>query len=320
MRPTWGDYLAEVKAAIAAEDWHRGERALELLEANAESWGEPGQLASAAFYRGMFEDARGQLAAAEQAFREAVSWDERAHGRESEAVADALRSLGMVQGRRRDAAAAIRTFGECAAVYAAIGRPAHAAEAHNVCARALMTAHPDLAIEACRRAERTALAAMPAARAQLVWALVTQGEILRRGGEGAVALTIAESATRHGTPPLDREVAAALASAWTLVGFLSRHVLRREAQAVLAYAIARDVAPEGPVRRNAEAQIASSPERALATSPIASWRVAHVDRELRSIALVHPHEGARVARADLEVAPGAEVEVSKAADGSLAVR
>jgi tetratricopeptide (TPR) repeat protein len=261
---TWGDLLDEVRQAIASRDWDAGEIAIEMLRREAEHQGNPGTLASAAFYTGMFHDARGALDAAEASFSEAVSWDERAHGPEHQAVADALRSLGMVQVRRKRADAAVRSYERAARIYEADGKRVAGLECRRLVAQAwLVSGRLDESFAGYADVlARIAGASDLGSRAERVNALVGQCECQRRGRRFEVAYTLACEATREGASPVDDTLRSALARAWAALAFLCRHAFRREEEAVLAYALARDLTRSADLRASTSKAIAESPDHA----------------------------------------------------------
>ncbi len=121
-RPTtWGDLLDEVRAAIAAEDWARGEDAIAWLRQEAGHRGDLGQESSALFYEGMLADAKGDLARAELCFAEAVEVDKRHFGPVHRAVGDALNSLAMVREAMGKWPLAMKSRIACAEVYDQVG-------------------------------------------------------------------------------------------------------------------------------------------------------------------------------------------------------
>lgn len=314
---TWGDVLNEVRRAIAARDWDAGTVAIETLRREAEHQASPESLASAAFYAGMFHDARGALGEAEAAFAEAVSWDERAHGPEHEAVADALRSLAIVQKRRKRIDAAVRTYERAASIYASNRRFAFAAEARLAAAHVLRSEARwqetyDLYTSALQLVESAT--DLPG-RTERVHALVGAAECMRCTKHFEVAYTLACKATREGTAPVDDALRVALGNAWMTLAFLARHAFRREEEAVLAYAVARDVTRNSQVHARAVAAIAESPIASLGAAPVEGWVIATVGDERVAAGVFHPSFGARVAKGGVGRRAGDPVEVERDASG-----
>lgn len=314
---TWGDALAAVRDAIARQDWDRGEQVLATMRENAERWAEPGQLASVAFQQGMFEDARGRLGAAEAAFAEAVSWDERAHGAESQAVADALRSLGLVRARMKKTDLAVTSFEQASGAYATV-RSSDAIETMTRAGRALADAgRYDEAI--ARYAQAEGLLAdvdTPACRAERAWALVGRSEAFRRTRAYAVSRELAVRATWLGAPPTTPALDVAVANAWLVLAAHARHVARDEKLAALALVMARTRTNDGRVRERAEQELAASPSRGWAPARIAGWVVGTLDEARSEAEVLHPEAGLRLATgAAPGLAVGAEVEVTRDAAG-----
>lgn len=294
---TWGDLLTEVRRAIATEDWERGERAVLHLETEAEHQADPGSLASAAFYAGMFHDARGELARAEASFAEALSWDERAHGPVHQAVADALRSVAIVQAKRGHFERATATRRRVADVCKALDRPVLAAES-------LVQAAADLERAGYHRsafdlaAEGIAMLVgreEAPARTQRIYGYLIQSECLRKSGVLEAACDRAILATTLGRDPTDGALRRAAAVAWERLGDLAWEVWKDDGLSVLALAIARDLTPDRAFRESVEKTIAQSHEAALAAAPIEGYVVSRTLRD-GTVQLVHPREGLVYAR------------------------
>lgn len=319
---TWGEAIEAVRRAVAQRDWDRGERVLAMMQENAERWAEPGQLASVAFQRGMLEDARGELDAAEAAFAEAVSWDERAVGHESHAVADALRSLGLVRAKQKKVDLAVTTFEQASRAYVS-ARSSDAIEALTRGARVLEDAgRYDEAIARYGAAEKL-LPALdgPAFRTERVWAIVGQSECFRRCKEYAISRELLVRATRLSSPPRNEALDVALANAWIVLSAHARNVLRDETLTVLALAMARTLTADPRVARRAERDIAGSPARAQAPARIEGWVIASLYPDLAAAEVMHVDHGLRLAKGSLEgLTVGQHVEVAHDADGYRLLR
>lgn len=310
---TWGDALAALRAAIADRDWDRGERILETMQESAERSAEPSQLASLAFQRGLFEDARGALAAAEAAFSEAVSWDLRAAGEDSHAVADALRSLGIVRARAKKTDLAVTTFEQASRAYVA-QRSSDAIETMWRAGRALEDAGRfDDAIARYTRAEGLLPDIdTPAFRTERLWALFGHGECLRRTKQYAASRERSVRATWLATPPRTPALELALANAWFAIATYARHVLRDEVQVGIALAAARTICPDPRVRDKVKQELAgaSAPER------IEGWVVLALHPEQGGAEVVNVEAGLRLAKGRTEgLTQGRRVEVALDASG-----
>ncbi len=289
---TWGDLLSGVRRAIEREDWDAGESILEHLEQEAAHLGTPRALASAAFYAGMFFDAKGELAHAEAAFVEAVSWDERAFGPTHQAVADALQSLAMVQARRGKIQDAVAARRRAADVLVALDEPVLAAEALIAAGDSLRhggyyKSGLEIAAEALPLLRGDTGAA---ARTQRVYAFLVQAECLRACDVLDAATDRVILATMQGYAPDDARLRVGIAVAWDRLAELARVRWRDEGLAVLALAVARDVTPDDARRVELARTIDSSPEAALGRARIEGYVVS---QRLKSgeIQLVHPAEG-----------------------------
>jgi len=301
---TWGDLLEGVRRAIAREDWDEGEAILEHLEREAAHQATPGALASAAFCAGMFHDAKGELARAEARFGEALSWDERAHGPEHQAIADALRSIAIVQGKRGKLQESVATRRRVAEVQQALGSRVLAAEALVEAGDVLLKGgYYRSAVEICTEA----LALLrdqqtTAARAQRVYAYLVQSECMRASDLLPEACDRVILATAQGHAPVDEPLRKAIAVAWDLLARLARLTWRDEGLAVLALAVARDLTPDRALAERLARQIAESPEAELGRDRVDGYVVS---RRLQSgeVQLVHPHEGLCYALDEREGAP-----------------
>lgn len=319
---TWGDLLAAVRDAIAREDWDRGERLLATMQRNADRWAEPEQLASVAFQRGVFEDARGQLGAAESAFAEAVSWDERHAGKDSHAVADALRSLGLVRVRMNETDLAVTAFEQASRAYVA-QRSSDAIETMTRAGRALESAgRYEEAIARYDAADRL----LPdlgtqEARTERVWAILGQSECLRRTRQYAMSREVATRATWLASAPRDVTLASAVANAWIVLSAHARNVLRDEKLAALSLAMARTLSSDPRVTARVARELATSPEAAWAPERIEGWVVATLHGDLGAAEVMHAEHGVRLAKGDLGgLAPGVSVQVALDASGYRLVR
>lgn len=304
---TWGDALAALQGAIAKRDWDHGERVLATMQENADRWAEPSQLASVAFQRGLFEDARGELAAAEAAFSEAVSWDERAAGTDSHAVADALRSLGLVRARAKKTDLAVASFEQASRAYAA-QRSSDAIETMWRAGRALEDAgRYEEAIARYASAEGLlAEIETPPFRTERIWALLGRAECLRRTKQYAASRELAVRATRLAAAPRTPALELALANAWLALATHARHVLRDEVQVGIALAAARTICPDPRVREKVLAELAgaSAPER------IEGWMVLALHPERGGAEVVNVELGLRLATGPITgLTPGTRVEV-----------
>lgn len=319
---TWGDALAAVRDAIAGQDWDHGERVLAMMQENAERSAEPSQLASVAFQRGIFEDARGQLGAAEAAFAEAVSWDERHAGQDSHAVADALRSLGIVRARMKKTDLAVTTFEQASRAYV-VQRSTDAIETMTRAGRALEDAGRfDEAITRYTAAERLLPDLdTPEARTERVWAIVGESECLRRAKEYAISREVVVRATRLAEAPRNAALSMAIANAWIVLSAHARHVLHDEKLAVLALAMARTCSADPRIAQRAERDIAASRERALAPARIEGWVIASLHPDLGAAEVMHVDHGLCLARGAIEgLVVGQRAEVVRDASGVRLVR
>ncbi len=301
---TWGDLLEGVRRAIAREDWDEGEEILEHLEREAEHQATPDALASAAFYAGMFYDAKGELARAEARFGEALSWDERAHGPEHQAVADALHSVAIVQGKRGKLEQSVATRRRVAEVQRALGSSVRAAEALIGAGDALLKGgYFKSAVEICSEA-LTLLSGQEttAARAQRVYAFLVQSECMRACELLTQAMDRVVLATAQGHAPIDEPLRKAIAVAWHLLAQLSRLRWRDEGLAVLALAVARDVTPDRALAARLAREIAESPAAELGREPVEGYVVSQ-RLETGKVELVHPYEGLCYAVDEREPAP-----------------
>lgn len=294
---TWGDLLSEVRRAIATEDWERGEHAVLYLQREAEHQADPDSLASAAFYAGMFHDARGELARAEASFAEAVSWDERAHGAVHEAVADALRSVAIVQAKRGHLEKATATRRRVAEVFTALDRPVLAAESLIQAGETLERAgyHKsafDIVAEGIAMLVGQGEAA---ARTQRIYGYLIQSECLRKSGVLEGACDRAILATTLGRLPTDQALRRAAAVAWERLGHLAWQAWKDDGLSVLALAIARDLTPDRSFGEGLSETIALSSHAALAAAPMEGYVVSRTLRD-GTVQLVHPHEGLVYAR------------------------
>ena len=289
---TWGDLLEACCRAIDRQDWDRGEAILQQMDREAAHQAAPETLASAAFHRGLFHDAKGELARAEAAFGESVSWDERAHGPHHQAVADALRSVAIVQGKRGNLEAAVATRRRVADVQKALGSSVLAAEALIEAGDALRHGgHFKSAVQiATEGLELLRGNASTEARTQRVFGYLVQSECLRACEVLDGACDRAILATIQGRDPRDPPLRRAIATAWERLATLARLRWKDEGLAVLSLAVARDVAPDRAVAARLAAEIAASPDAELGARPIEGYVVS---RRLTTgeVQLVHPGEG-----------------------------
>jgi tetratricopeptide (TPR) repeat protein len=289
---TFGDLLSGVRRAIDREDWDAGEALLEHLEQEAEHVATPAALASAAFYAGMFYDAKGELARAEAAFGEAVSWDERAHGPTHKAVAHALRSLAMVQAARSKLQDSVATRRRAADVLLALDEPVLAAESLIAAGDALRhRGYYKSGLEVVAEAlpllrDNTSTAA----RAQRIDGYLVQAECLRACDVLDAAADRVILATMQGYAPDDARLRAGTAMAWDRLAALARLAWSDEGLAVLALAVARDVTPDDALRGELARAIAASPEAALGRARIEGYVVSQRMKN-GEIQLVHPGDG-----------------------------
>lgn len=319
---TWGDAIAAVRDAIAKRDWDRGERVLALMQENAERGAEPSQLSSVAFQRGLFEDARGRLGAAEAAFAEAVSWDERAFGKDSHAVADALRSLGLVRARAKKTDAAVQTFEQASKAYVA-QRSSDAVETMTRAGRALEdAARYDEAIARFAAAEQLLPDVETTAfRTERVWAIVGHSECLRRTKQYDASREVVVRATRLGVPPRDAALDLAVANAWTVLAAHARHVGHDERLAGLALAMARTISDDARVRAKVDAELAALSAAGSVPARVEGWIVGAL-HPARGVAEVMSAEaGLHLAAGPLDgLVVGARVDVVLDASGARLVR
>jgi tetratricopeptide (TPR) repeat protein len=306
---TWGELRQLAHEALDEGDYPLADRYVQQMVEEAERSESPGQLASAFFSLGMLRHAEGELDEAEEAFERAVENDIEAHGPAHEAVADALRSLGLVQ---RDMgpealARAVESFERAAATYARC-KPAMVPDALGCAGGALLRAERYDEARGCfERAVASALRWCGSGHKETLQAMLGLGEAQRCNRETMAAYSTFSRATRMEVKGPEAAVNDLRSRAWYSLGLLAGCFQGGGVEAKLAWLFARDLAQVAAVRQKALERLADLPDVAVAdTGGELAWRVARAHGD-EICHLLHPHRGHWVLRCAAPAPLGAKV-------------
>jgi len=288
-----------------------------MLE-EAERSGDDGQYAAAYFTIANVEVAAADLERAEQAFTQALEFGRSVHGSNHPAVADALRSLGLVQrqigdARLLDAAGAFKKASE---IYAEV-KPELACEAMTWRGTALREAGElTEALEAFGRAVELGDRAGQNQSANTLLALNLEGSCHRELDAHGPAFGSHARVTRRKPERTSAEVAHQLSRAWLWMARHSR-VWGHDVQAAFAFTAARQY---GDVEIQTLARDGLLALEPLPFDPLDElWRVTFLDGTVPVIHVAHLRRGLWTLKEEAPLSVGKAVDVSfDGATGAIA--
>lgn len=306
---TWKDLTDAVETALAVGDTGRAETlALRMLDVAETDGGEPETMASALFTMGMVRDKQKKMYLAEQAFHEAVLWDEKAHGKSHPAVADALRSLAMVQIRRGDnhKALAEKHFERAQQIYKAEGLLLRAAEISEtrgeICSdfNELSNAADHYVV-----AEQLAEQVMGRSGYETLRARNSLGLVFKKAEDYSDAFITFMQNTQRYTVDMSEKAKEELAWTWIELGCLSL-AWRAWVEASFAFSVAQAMDPT--TSTEGRRLVAKIPE-SWSFEPLQTWRLTHYNEKSRGGHIGHPTYGLYPFSAPCSAHVGDEVEV-----------
>lgn len=314
----WKDLNKALHAAIDRGDLGEAERLLEALWADARRREDPNAACDTHFTEGVLRDAQRRFDDAEAAFSAALALDRRLRGPRHASTAETLYSIAIVCARRGDRERAIAAYTEAADIFRAT-RPYRVPRClHRIGAQLLALDRTDDALDRFVAAERAAAANRLTPLHDHAAALHGVGEALRLSGRYPEAFGALVRVTRVASRTMWPELADTVARAWYGLGLVSRHLKGAQAQAAFAFWYAT-VHATAELRREAEAKLATLPDRELAGGDPAQFRVVYRD-EGGNIHVASAVRGLYHVRTDMELALGDIVDVALRGHAVQAIR